>query len=142
MGINHYKDMKKKLTLLLLVLTTLLGCERSSNSVTINVHNKLPTSIEISYGKYPFNNGVHNNSILSGEIYQLTNEKDYNFFDVERCHISYPTKLIDTLSIRYNGLVSSNLMYNHEAFFECTPAKSNSSGNQIWTLIVDSLIFK
>ena len=118
------------------------GCDPAINSVTLKVYNKLPSTIQVNYGSYPFNKGLHHQSILPGEIFQLANENDYNFYDVMHCHPTYPLQLIDSLSITSGSFQSQNLMYDHVNLFECTPANTNSKGNQIWTLIADSTIYK
>jgi hypothetical protein len=139
---EKHRQWHKIIVFLFLFFGLFCSCDRAVNTFTIKVQNKLPSAIEVYYGNYPFNNGVYKKTILAGEIYQLANEKNINFFNVVDCRYALTSSVVDSLAVKYNGLVSKNLMYDHEYLFECIPAKTNSKGTQVWILQADSLVFQ
>ena len=127
--------------IIFLFLGLFCSCDRAVNNVTIKVPHQLLSTLEVLYGKSPFRE-FYRKSINAGEIVELRSTIRYDFFNVVDCRYALTSSVIDSLAVKYNGLVSKNLMYDHEHLFECIPAKTNSKGTQVWILQADSLVFQ
>lgn len=125
-----------------LLLFILLGCDKSTNSISVRVHNDFSSPIEVIYRYNPSDINIYKKILNTGEIATLRTYSRYNFYNVIDCDYSLAVYVIDSLAVNINGDTSNNLMYGHDELFSCIPASSNSKGLQIWTLEADSSVLK